>query len=118
MIGGKWISVLIGCICFASCQKQDGYIYKACYTTPHGWVNANQTTRSVATNFFTVDIQDSAYAMQWYMKTDAYHNAMVTAGADSLWIEYWGTLEEWQDEPITIDRAIEKLYVKQNNIPF
>ena len=29
------------------------------------------------------------------MKTDAYHNAMVTSGVDSLWIEYWGTLEEW-----------------------
>lgn len=92
----KKIIIILSLFSAFACKKE-GYIYKASYTTPNGWVNSNQTIRSVATNFFERDIKDSASAMQWYMRTDAYANAM-RKGADSLWIEYHCTLEEWRDK--------------------
>lgn len=79
----------------ASCKKE-GYVYKCSYTTPNGWVNSNNTIKSVATNFFIRDIKDSVGAVNWYKQTDAYRHA-IEMGADSLWITYWGTAEEWKD---------------------
>lgn len=92
----KKIIIILSLFTAFACKKE-GYMYRATYTTPNGWLNGNHTQKSYATNFFYVDINDSAYAMQWYMKTDAYANAM-RKGADSLWIEYHCTLEEWRDK--------------------
>jgi hypothetical protein len=73
-----------------SCKKEEGYMYKACYS-----YKTSQNETQYSSNFFPREMKDSASAYEWYKQTDAYRHAMVDMKADTLWIEYWGTMEEW-----------------------
>jgi len=69
-------------------------MYKACYTTPNGWLNQNQTTKSITTSFFYRETKDSVAAANWFKQTEAYVD--IEAKCDSFWVEYWGTADEWK----------------------
>lgn len=90
------IVFILSLLSMVACQKDKTFVYKANYTTPNGWVNGNHTIKSITTNFFHMDVKDSASAVNWYRKTDAYAHAM-DMGADSLWITYECTGEEWKE---------------------
>ena len=79
-------------VVMSSCQKE-GHMYKCCYTTPNSWMDQNHTSKYVTTNFFFREDKDSIGAVNWYKQTEAY--AEISTRCDSMWIEYWGTYEDW-----------------------
>jgi len=87
------IILISSVVVLSSCQK-DGHMYKACYTTPNGWLNQNQTTKSITTSFFYRETKDSVAAANWFKQTEAYED--IEAKCDSFWVEYWGTADEWK----------------------
>jgi hypothetical protein len=96
----QWV-IVTGLVVFAllatSCSKQKGYVYKTNYTTKNGWMDEYHVKKYVTTNFFTIDVQDSATAVHYYMNSEAYRHS-VDMGMDSLWVEYYCTLEEWREK--------------------
>ena len=88
-----FIFIFIG-LFFAYCKK-DGHYYRAHhveYTTDLN-VYPYNGTKGDATDYFFREDKDDAAAWEWYKQTYAYQQIP----ADTCWVEYVCTAEEWKD---------------------
>lgn len=83
----KTLIFAITVLSMVACKKE-GHMYKCSYKTPGDHFYT-------ATNYFFREEKDSVAAVNWYRQTEAY--ASIITQCDTMWIEYWGTYEEWCD---------------------
>jgi len=88
----KTLIIAITSLSIMSCQKE-GYVYKANFMNKSKYYSGQDVSGSITTNFFNVDMNDSMYAANWYVKTDAYRDEI--AKCDSFWVEYVCDVKDW-----------------------
>lgn len=88
-------ALLIGLV---SCGDKEGmgYMFKCEYTVHGQYLDQYKQHQVHAANYFKCASISEAVAFEEYKKTEAYKD--VIAVADSIWIDYYCTVEEWKDK--------------------
>ena len=80
-----------------SCNKEEeGYMFRCKYSIHGLYLDQYKQHQIQAANFFKCLSPSETVASEEYKKTEAYKD--VVAVADSIWIDYYCTYQEWKDK--------------------